>query len=129
GFGTCKLKPAQEVNLEVSPGTGNFSDKIKLDKVVDKPTEKSLERKKAIADFKSADTVYLTRAEADAVRQNSIERQCAVKTAGNIIASTIQKSKTTDVIVLSQATLALADRLLCYIKMEEPKLPEPPEEP
>jgi len=128
-FGKCQVKEGDSATFEVSEGTGSFSDKIKIDKKLDKPTEKSLERKKEIDDFKSADKVYLSREEAEAVKQNSIERQCALKAAAGIIGELYPREEKLDTVKIVDYVQYLFDKFLDKIQGNEEHLPEPPEEP
>jgi len=129
GFGTPKIKEGETVALEIKEGTGTFSDKIAIVKKLAKPLEKAKVQENPVAAIESADRVYLTRAEADAVRQNSIERQSAIKTAGALVGELYPREPKFDHEKALDNVRYIADGVLAWIRMDESKLPEPPEEP
>lgn len=127
-FGAPKAKEGQQATFEVSPGTGSFEDKVKLDKLVTEKKHLPEDSKKADTEFPDGKTVYLTRAEADAIRQNYINRCSAVKSAAELVAAAIRAAPKPNMKEASTNTLHIAGKFLTFIKDEEPELPEPPED-
>ncbi len=126
-FGPAKVEVGQTVAFECKPGSKIFSDKVELIKKVEAGTDTIDVNKLKQEVFKTADTVYLSKAEADAVRQNSIERQSAIKSACALVGAIHSKSKTDSWNDVANNVTDIADKFLDFIKMDEPKLPEPEE--
>ena len=126
-FGSCKYSEGQEVCFECKPGSNKWADKVEIVKEVKVGNATIDVNKIKQESFKSADTVYLTKAEADAVRQNSIERQSAIKSAAAIISRVVGTDSNWKVKMLAESTINLAHEFLEFIKDEEPKLPDPGE--
>jgi len=122
-------KLGEEGTWQVKEGTGIFSDKVELVKKQGGTPEKPAKQENPVAAIESADRVYLTRAEADAVRQNSIERQSAIKTAGALVGELYPREPKFDHEKALDNVRYIADGVLAWIRMDESKLPEPPEEP
>lgn len=122
-------KLGEEGTWQVKEGTGIFSDKVELVKKQAQAQAKEAHQKKTQEDFEDAAKIYLTKAEADAVRQNSIERQCALKAAANVVSNLSDPKGSYTIKNMTDTVLELAEPFRAWIQCEEPKLPEPPEEP
>jgi len=129
GFGSCKGEVGCFVELEVSEGTGNFSDKIRIDKLYSKATVKEAVKETADKDMEivaksieSGENTYFA-------RQNLIIRQTCIKSASVIV---VGEMRTNPVVVetgIIERTLFIAERLYAWVTESDLKLPEPPEEP
>ena len=129
GFGACKAKLGETVDLEVSEGTGNFADKIKVDKLyskatvkeaVQESTDKSMEiLEKSIA---SGENTYFE-------RQNLIIRQTCIKSACVLAGSITKNIDAANTKVAISMAEEIADALYAWVTESDQRLPEPPEEP
>ncbi|KKL64764.1 hypothetical protein LCGC14_2161730 [marine sediment metagenome] len=129
GFGKCKGQVGETVEIEVSEGTGNFSDKIRIDKLYSKATVKEAVKETADKDMEivaksieSGENTYFA-------RQNLIIRQTCIKAAAVIV---VGEMRTNPVVVetgIIERTLFIAERLYAWVTESDLKLPEPPEEP
>ena len=129
GFGKCKADVNDEIELEVSEGTGNFSDKIKVDKLYSKQTVKeavkeTTDKSMEILDksIKSGENTYFE-------RQNLIIRQCCIKAAARAVSASIIPTEQCQWHAIGSSTVDLAEMFYAYIMETDYKLPEPPEEP
>ncbi len=129
GYGSCKAKLGEIVDLEVSEGTGNFKDKFKVEKLHSKQTVKevlkeSTDKSMEIIDksIKSGENTYFE-------RQNLIIRQTCIKASVELAGIMfIGKQDKTKEMVTGHA-LYFAERLYAWVTESDQKLPEPPEEP
>ncbi len=129
GFGSCKGKVGETVEMEVSEGTGNFADKIRIDKLYSKQTnneavketeDKSMEiLNKSIA---SGENTYFE-------RQNLIIRQTCIKSASRIVSRVVGTDSNWKSQMLIDLSCEIADGLYAWVTESDYKLPEPPEEP
>ncbi len=129
GFGKCKGQVGETVELEVSEGTGNFSDKIRIDKLYSKATVKEAVKETADKDMEivaksieSGENTYFA-------RQNLIIRQTCIKAAARLVAAELQAKVKTEVLGTATQTCNRAEVLYAWITESDQKLPEPPEEP
>lgn len=127
-FGKTALEEGDTATFEVSEGTGGFADKIKLDKLVPTAVEKQQETEKTMPGVETGDKVYLTREEAQAVRQNSIERQCALKAAVQVVGELYPRQEKMDNVKIIDYVETFAVKFLAFIQDEDSPLPEPPGE-
>ena len=129
GFGSCKLQPGQEVNLEVSPGTGNFSDKVKLDKVLGAPDFNKVRKETADKDMEIVNKSIESGEKTYFERQNLIIRQTCIKAGARLVAAKVQIDESLGKKDAAIATCDAAEILYDWVTGREPPLPEPPEEP
>ena len=129
GFGSCKGKLGETVDLEVSEGTGNFSDKIKIDKLYSKATIKEAvketeDKSMEILDksIKSGENTYFE-------RQNLIIRQTCIKSASVVFAGLHQQQTGLSTAQVTTKIKDIAEDLYAWVTESDHKLPEPPEEP
>ncbi len=129
GFGSCKGEVGCFVELEVSEGTGNFSDKIKIDKMHSKQTVKEAVKETADKDLKIVEDSIKSGENTYFARQNLIIRQTCIKSASAIVAGSIQGASITDTKRLFVRVSDLAESMYAWVTESDQKLPEPPEEP
>ena len=129
GFGACKAKLGETVDLEVSEGTGNFADKIKIDKLYSKATVKEAVKETADKDMEivkksieSGENTYFE-------RQNLIIRQTCIKAAAELVKSVYNEKGADQWQYAVPKALEIADRFYAWVTESDQKLPEPPEEP
>ena len=129
GFGSCKAKLGETVDLEVSEGTGNFADKIKVDKIHCGVTVKQVEKETHDKDMEILDRSIKSGENTYFERQNLIVRQCALKAAANAVGACAEKAESKDWATLANTVCSVADQFYAWITESDQKLPEPPEEP
>jgi len=129
GFGKCKGQVGETVEIEVSEGTGNFSDKIKIDKMHSKATVKEAVKETADKDMEivaksieSGENTYFA-------RQNLIIRQTCIKAAADAIGHSLPGDEIKSLEGLAIAITNTAERLYAWVTESDQRLPEPPEEP
>jgi len=129
GFGKCKADVSDEIELEVSEGTGNFSDKIRIDKLYSKATIKEAVKETHDKDMeivnksiKSGENTYFE-------RQNLIIRQTCIKSATGLASRIFQGKTDVDKDTIHLRIVDTADVLYAWITETDVRLPEPPEEP
>jgi hypothetical protein len=127
-FGKCNCIVGDMVTLACKEGTGSFSDKILISKMIKVTIKKADVPKNPLADVPNGAQIYLTKAEADAVRQNSIERQCALKSAVDLVGELYPRATLIDNDKIEDLVLRFAQTFFDWIACNEPELPEPPEE-
>ena len=129
GFGKCQGTLGETVELEVSEGTGNFSDKIRIDKMHSSATIKEVRKETKDKDMeivnksiKSGENTYFE-------RQNLIIRQTCIKSATGLTSRIFQGKTDVDKDAIHLRILDTADVLYAWITETDVRLPEPPEEP
>ena len=125
-FGSAPFREGDEICYEASPGTGSFEDKIQLGKKLpitaqtqSVPEKREAQQQKKDNGFQSADIVYKE-------TQECIVEQCALKTAGRIVARLYPRTPEIDWQDVIDKTLLLKDKFACDIltggeTIEEPK--------
>ena len=129
GFMKCKAKVGETVDLEASEGTGNFADKIKIDKLYSKATVKEAVKETEDKDLKILNDSIKSGENTYFERQNLIIRQACIKAAASLagsIAKNIDKANTKVAISMAEE---IADALYAWVTESDQRLPEPPEEP
>ena len=129
GFGKCKGEVGCFVELEVSEGTGNFSDKIRIDKMHSKATVKEAVKETADKDLKIVEDSIKSGENTYFARQNLIIRQTCIKASVELAGIMfIGKQDKTKEMITGHA-LYFAERLYAWVTESDQRLPEPPEEP
>ena len=129
GFGSCKGEVGCFVQLEVSDGTGNFSDKIKIDKLHSKATVKEAVQETKDKDMEIIDKSIESGERTYFARQNLIIRQTCIKAAARLAAAEIMAKTVKNNISPAERTQDIAEMLYAWVTESDQKLPEPPEEP
>ena len=129
GYGSCKAKLGEIVDLEVSEGTGNFKDKFKVEKIHCGATVKQVEKETADKDMEIIDRSIKSGENTYFERQNLIVRQCCVKAAARCATAYISRGDDLSTTHVIGICTDIADGLYAYIMETDNKLPEPPEEP
>ena len=129
GFMKCKAKVGETVDLEISEGTGNFSDKIKVDKMHCGVTVKQVEKETHDKDMEILDKSIESGEKTYFDTKNIINRQSGAKSSAPVVAAMIRAGLLKTKVEIAEAHLYLADKIYFYITEQEESLPEPPEEP
>ena len=129
GFGKCKADTGDSVELEVSEGTGNFSDKIKIDKLHSKATVKETLDDKNKADAKIVEDSIKSGENTYFERQNLIIRQTCIKAAANLVGELYPRKENIGMVGAGGAVIEQAERFYAWVTESDQRLPEPPEEP
>ena len=129
GFGKCGADIDSTVTLQVSEGTGNFSDKIRVDKFVKKVDLNTVRKETADKSMEILDKSIKSGENTYFERQNLIIRQCCIKAAASIVGNIFQGDPKIRMGIVSDDVENLAERFYAYIMETDQKLPEPPEEP
>ncbi len=129
GYGSCKAKLGETVDLEVSEGTGNFKDKFKVEKLHSNATVKEAVKETADKDLKIVEKSIESGEKTYFKTQDLINRQSAAKTTSRVVAAMINAGLVKTKLEIAEAHLYLADRVYFYITEQEEPEQEPPEEP
>ena len=129
GYGSCKAKLGEIVDLEVSEGTGNFKDKFKVEKIHCGVTVKQVEKETHDKDMEILDKSIESGEKTYFDTKNIINRQSGAKSSAPVVAAMIRAGLLKTKIEIAEAHLYLADKIYFYITEQEESLPEPPEEP
>jgi len=129
GYGSCKAKLGEIVDLEVSEGTGNFKDKFKVEKIHCGATVKQVEKETADKDMEIIDRSIKSGENTYFERQNLIVRQCALKAAAVVVAAEIKAKKEIIATGTPERVRDLMDFFYGLVTESDQRLPEPPEEP
>ena len=128
-FGKCKADVNDTIELEVSEGTGNFSDKIKIDKMHSNATVKQVREETKDKDLEIVKKSIESGENTYFARQNLIIRQTCIKSASRMIAAQINQGGAMPDNVWATKTSDIADMLYAWVTESDQRLPEPPEEP
>lgn len=129
GFGKCGADIGSTVTIEVSEGTGSFSDKIKIDKFAKKVDLNAVRKETADKDLKIVEDSIISGENMYFARQNLIIRQTCIKAASNCIGLLLAKEEKVDLALVSNRIHDMAEQLYAWVTESDQKLPEPPEEP
>jgi len=129
GFGKCKAKIGETVDLEVSEGTGSFADKIKIDKLHSGATVKQVEQETKDKDMEIVNKSIASGENTYFERQNLIIRQTCIKAAANLVGTANASEKAGDFPTMVTRVCDVAEQFYAWVTESDLKLPEPPEEP
>jgi len=129
GFMKCKGEVGCFVELEVSEGTGNFADKVKIDKLHSKQTVKETRKETADKDIKLVEDSIKSGENTYFERQNLIIRQTCIKAASNLVGELYPRKESIGLVGAGGAVIETAERFYAWVTETDQRLPEPPEEP
>lgn len=129
GFGTPKVKEGQAVTFEVSPGTGQFEDKVCLGKLLKQPSTLDIVKEKAKADMEIVNKSIESGERTYFDKQNLIVRQTCMKAAATVVAGIHSKDEVNSWNDIANQVNEVADRLYAWVTESDLRLPEPEEEP
>lgn len=109
-FGHCSANEGDTVELEVSEGTGGFSDKICINKILKSSGRKWKGKIEKDEDAEEGPAVQEKPAYSGLSRDESIQKQCCLKAAARLVGIVNSGNKEADIKKLTEQAMNMANR-------------------